>query len=164
MVLPVLHSQQAVTPSHSQSGQCPGRLEARSEAALLCLWSLNKTIYLISLKKGKENWRAEGTQKSGPPKTVGSKPWNLKNVTLFGKGIFKDVIKWRILSWGDNPIWSGWTLSAFTPILFFFFLKISFFFKILFFCVCFGSLLLHSDFLWLWQVGITLLWGAQASH
>ena len=31
MVLHVLHSQQAVTPSHSQSGQCPGRLEARSE-------------------------------------------------------------------------------------------------------------------------------------
>ena len=32
MVLPVLHSQQALTPGHSQSGQCPGRLEARSEA------------------------------------------------------------------------------------------------------------------------------------
>ena len=31
-VLRVLHSQQAVTPSHSQLGQCPGRLEARSEA------------------------------------------------------------------------------------------------------------------------------------
>ena len=30
-VLQVLHSQQAVIPSHSQSGQCPGRLEARSE-------------------------------------------------------------------------------------------------------------------------------------
>ena len=37
---------QAVTPSHSQSGQCPGRLEARSEAVLLCLWSLNKTIFV----------------------------------------------------------------------------------------------------------------------
>ena len=32
MALPVLHSQQALTPGHSQSGQCPGRLEARSEA------------------------------------------------------------------------------------------------------------------------------------
>ena len=31
-VLRVLHSQQAVTPCHSQLGQCPGRLEARSEA------------------------------------------------------------------------------------------------------------------------------------
>ena len=31
-VLKVLHLQQAVTPSHSQSGQCPGRLEAKSEA------------------------------------------------------------------------------------------------------------------------------------
>ena len=31
-VFQVLHSEQAVTPSHSQSGQCPGRLEARSEA------------------------------------------------------------------------------------------------------------------------------------
>ena len=31
-VLWVLHSQQVVTPSHSQLGQCPGRLEARSEA------------------------------------------------------------------------------------------------------------------------------------
>ena len=30
-VLQVLHSQQAVTHSHSQSGQCPSRLEARSE-------------------------------------------------------------------------------------------------------------------------------------
>ena len=28
---PILHSQQAVTSSHSQSGKCPGRLEARSE-------------------------------------------------------------------------------------------------------------------------------------
>ena len=28
----VLHSQRVVTPSHSRSGQCPGRLEARSEA------------------------------------------------------------------------------------------------------------------------------------
>ena len=32
MVLPVLNSQQAVTHSHSQLGQSPGRLEARSEA------------------------------------------------------------------------------------------------------------------------------------
>ena len=32
MVLQVLHSQQAVTHSHSQVGQYPGRLEARSEA------------------------------------------------------------------------------------------------------------------------------------
>ena len=32
MVLQALHSQQAVTHSHDQSGQCPGRLEARSEA------------------------------------------------------------------------------------------------------------------------------------
>ena len=32
MVLQVLHSQLVVTHSHSQSGQCPGRLEARSEA------------------------------------------------------------------------------------------------------------------------------------
>ena len=30
-VLQVLHSQQAVTHSHSQSRQCPGRLEARLE-------------------------------------------------------------------------------------------------------------------------------------
>ena len=33
--------------SHSQEGQCPGRLEARSGVALQS--SLNKTIYLISL-------------------------------------------------------------------------------------------------------------------
>ena len=32
MVLQGLHSQQVVTHSHSQSGQRPGRLEARSEA------------------------------------------------------------------------------------------------------------------------------------
>ena len=32
MVLQVLHSQLVVTHSHSQSGQCPGRLEATSEA------------------------------------------------------------------------------------------------------------------------------------
>ena len=31
MVLQVLHSQQSVTQSHFQSGQCPGRLEAKSE-------------------------------------------------------------------------------------------------------------------------------------
>ena len=34
-VLQVLHSQQAVTLSHSQSGQCPGRLEAMSEACFV---------------------------------------------------------------------------------------------------------------------------------
>ena len=28
----VLHSQRVVTPSHSRSGRCPGKLEARSEA------------------------------------------------------------------------------------------------------------------------------------
>ena len=32
MVGQVLHSEQAVTYSHSQSGQCPGSLEARSVA------------------------------------------------------------------------------------------------------------------------------------
>ena len=32
MVLQASHSQQALTPSHSQAGQCPGRREARSEA------------------------------------------------------------------------------------------------------------------------------------
>ena len=32
LVLQILHSQQAVTHSHSQSGQYPDRLEARSEA------------------------------------------------------------------------------------------------------------------------------------
>ena len=32
VALQVLPSQQAVTPSHSQSGQCTGTLEARSEA------------------------------------------------------------------------------------------------------------------------------------
>ena len=31
MVLQVLHLQQAVTHNHSQSGQCPDRLEVRSE-------------------------------------------------------------------------------------------------------------------------------------
>jgi len=34
VVLQVLHSQQTVTPGHSQSGQCPGRLEARPEACV----------------------------------------------------------------------------------------------------------------------------------
>ena len=32
MVLHILHTMQAVTRRYSQSGQCPGRLEARSEA------------------------------------------------------------------------------------------------------------------------------------
>ena len=47
----VLHSQQAVTPGHSQSGQCPGRLEARSEAcsALLPLKLEEDYFYFISL-------------------------------------------------------------------------------------------------------------------
>ena len=27
------------------------------------------------------------------------------------------MIKWRILSWGDYPIWSGWTLNAITSIV-----------------------------------------------
>ena len=48
VVLQVLHSQQTVTPSHSQSGQCPDRLEARSEACSAL--SLKPTQdYLISL-------------------------------------------------------------------------------------------------------------------
>ena len=34
VALQVLHSQQAVTPSHSQPEQCPGRFEARSEDPL----------------------------------------------------------------------------------------------------------------------------------
>ena len=48
-VLQVLHSQQAVTHSHSQSRQCPGRLEARPEDCSALSLSLNKTVYLISL-------------------------------------------------------------------------------------------------------------------
>ena len=35
MVLHILHSQQAVIHSHSQSGQCPGRLEATSEVCFV---------------------------------------------------------------------------------------------------------------------------------
>ena len=49
VVLQVLPSGQAVTHSRSKSGQYPGRLEASLRAALLWLWSLNKTIRLISL-------------------------------------------------------------------------------------------------------------------
>ena len=49
MVLQVLHSQQAVTHSHSQVGQYPGRLEARSEACS-ALSLKPKQDYLISLR------------------------------------------------------------------------------------------------------------------
>ena len=48
MVLHVLYSQQTVTQSHSWSGQCPGRLEARSEACFV-LSLKPKQDYLISL-------------------------------------------------------------------------------------------------------------------
>ena len=48
-ILPKLHSQQAVTPSHSQSGQCPGRLEARSEACSALSLKPKQPIHLISL-------------------------------------------------------------------------------------------------------------------
>ena len=54
MVLPVLNSQQAVTYSHSQLGQCPGRLEARSEAYSALFLKPKKTIYLLSLTSTKE--------------------------------------------------------------------------------------------------------------
>ena len=49
MVLQVLHSQLAVTPSHSQSRQCPGRLEARSEACSALSLKPKQPIHLISL-------------------------------------------------------------------------------------------------------------------
>ena len=39
---------------HSHSGQFPRRLEARSEECIALSWSLNKTIYLISLTSTKE--------------------------------------------------------------------------------------------------------------
>ena len=48
VVLQVLHSQQTVTPSHSQSGQCPDRLEAKSEACS-ALYLKPTQDYLISL-------------------------------------------------------------------------------------------------------------------
>ena len=49
MVLQVLHSQQAVIHNHSQLGQCPGRLESRSEACS-ALSLKPKQDYLISLR------------------------------------------------------------------------------------------------------------------
>ena len=49
MVLQVLHSQQVVIHNHSQLGQCPGRLEARSEACS-ALSLKPKQDYLISLR------------------------------------------------------------------------------------------------------------------
>ena len=54
MVLQVLHKHQAVSPGHSQPGQCPGRLEARSEAcsALLPVKPENN-YYFISLMRCK---------------------------------------------------------------------------------------------------------------
>ena len=48
MVLQILHSQQTVTQSHSWPGQCPGRLEVRSEACF-ALSLKPKQDYLISL-------------------------------------------------------------------------------------------------------------------
>ena len=47
MVLQVLHSQQAVIPGHLQSGQCPGRLEARSEACFLSFFFFFFSFYYI---------------------------------------------------------------------------------------------------------------------
>ena len=49
MMLHILYSQLTVTHNHFYSGQCPGRLEQGQRLALLCLWSLNKTIHLLSL-------------------------------------------------------------------------------------------------------------------
>ena len=48
MVLQVLHSQQVAIHNHSQLRQCPGRLEARSEACS-ALSLKPKQDYLISL-------------------------------------------------------------------------------------------------------------------
>ena len=47
--LQVLYSQLAGSHSHPPSGQCPGRLEARSEACSALSLSLSETIHLISL-------------------------------------------------------------------------------------------------------------------
>ena len=53
-VLQVLHSQQAVIHSHSQSGQCPGRLEARSVACSAL--SLNPKQGCLFNFPNREHW------------------------------------------------------------------------------------------------------------
>ena len=47
------------------------------------------------------------------PKVSGPNPWN---VTLFGKKVFTDVIKFklRISRRADYPVLSGWALNAIT--------------------------------------------------
>ena len=107
-----------------------------------------KQDYLISLTKGKENWRAECTQKSGPPKTVGSKPWNLKNVTLFGKGSSKIWLSEE--SWAEEIILYD-QFGPYVPshlfFFFFFFFKDQLLFKIFIYiflsvlglCCCFQT-------------------------
>lgn len=45
-------------------------------------------------------------------KIVGPSPWNLLNITLYGKRVFVDVIRLRILKWGYYLRFSKWALNA----------------------------------------------------
>ena len=77
-VLQVLHSQKGVTHSHSQLGQCPGRLEARSKACS-ALSLKPKQDYLISPNK-------TPTLGGSPSLTLPLIPWlHLVQLLLFVK-------------------------------------------------------------------------------
>ena len=44
-------------------------------------------------------------------------PLQSVNVTLFGKRVFADVVKWKIPRWQDYPGFSSWALNAITRVL-----------------------------------------------
>ena len=67
-VLRVLHSQQAVTPTHSQLGQCPGRLEARSEAC---------SALSLKPKRGYSFTVPNTCLSSGTNRSLGSSDWRM---------------------------------------------------------------------------------------
>lgn len=50
------------------------------------------------------------------PKAVHVKSRESTNVTLFGKKVLADVMKFKILRWGDYPDYSGGPLNSMTGV------------------------------------------------
>ena len=87
MVLQVLHAQQAVTYSHSQSGQCPGTLEARS-GACSALSLKPKQEYSLNSPTGGQSIGASASASVLPVNIRGWFPLGLTGlISLQSKGL-----------------------------------------------------------------------------